>query len=545
MLLSPRNKRWLLFLLLIAGGLFGLHLAKDRLAAKALRSVAQVAERSGHRITFGSVSVSLSGGHIRIGDLDVVPMADSTVEDSAVRYTLHADAIDLQGVDLVALLRSKVLHVGHIELHAPSVVHSFITRATPAVAPTEAPRDSTKAALAGLAVLKVDTLLIVDATGRSQDRASTSAALAVADLDLLFTGLNVQVDEQGAPQPTLLQARIELHKAEAHVKPYYTLTLDSVRVRMPENTAAVFGMHFTPDVAPKEYHKYVKHQVELYQASADTLLLTGFDVAAKLRDGALRAHSLYIAGVAVNIHRDKTLPLAPARPKALMADRVTSWKLPIALDSVVVHRASVTYHERLKPGADYGSIAFTHITGQLTGFSNEPSPEPPDLHLVGTARVGRASARLDLRMPMQRERSTVTAHVLLTGFPANGMNRMTDDLLHVEATAGMLHRVEMNMHGDEHRATGTVDMRYEDLHLRIGPQIKHAKVFSFVANTVVRTANMPGSKGYRIGHFQVERPVDAGVFKYIWISLREGMMDVVLPPALLKQMKKGKRKGKK
>lgn len=536
------GKRWIFLLLLLVGGLVALHLTKDRLAAKALRTVAQVAERSGHRITFGSVSVSFTGGHIRLSDLHVVPMADSTVEDSAVRYILHADAIDLQGVDLWDLLRRKVLHVGHIELHAPSVVHSFITGATPAAPHPKAPRKDTKAMLAGLSVLHVDTLLIADATGHSQDRASTSSALSVADVDLLFTGLEVRVDEQGRPQPTLLAASIDLHTAKAHLKPFYTLTLDSVRVRMPENTATVFGMRFTPDVPPKEYHKHVKHQVELYQASADTLLLTGFDVAAKLEEGALRAHTLYLAGVSVNIHRDKTLPLAPVRPKALMADRVTSWNVPIALDSVLVHRARVTYHERLKPGADYGSIAFTDIAGQLTGLSNEPRPEPPDLHLVGTARVGRANARLDLRMPMHRDHTSVTAHVLLTGFPANGMNRMTDDLLHVEATSGMLHRVEMRMHGDEHRATGTLDMHYQDLHLELGPQIKHAKVFSFVANTVVRTANMPGTKGYRQGHFQVDRPVDAGVFKYIWISLREGMMDVVLPPALLKQMKKQKGK---
>ncbi|MCC7501515.1 MAG: hypothetical protein IT229_03235 [Flavobacteriales bacterium] len=538
MILSTRGKRWLLLLFLIVVGLASIHIFKDRLATKALRAVAQVAERSGHRISFGEVSVSFLGGHIHLSDLHVVPMVDSTVSNPAVRYSLHADAIDLRGVDLLALLRRKVLHVGHIELRAPSVVHSFMTHETSAVPPGNTPHQSTKATLGGLDVLHVDTLLITDATGRSQDRANTNAALAVADADLLLTGVDVRMDAQGRPQLTLLQARIDLHTAVAHLEPYYTLSLDSVRVRMPENTAAVFGLRVTPDVSPKEYHKHVKHQVELYQAAADTLLLTGFDLNARLRDGALHAHMLYAAGVNLNIHRDKTLPLAPVHPKALMADRVTNWKLPIDLDSAVVHRASVTYHERLKPGGDYGSIAFTHINGQLTGLSNKPRPAPPDLHLVGTARVGRASARLDLRMPMHRDRTTVTAHVVLTGFAATGMNRMTDQLLHVEATAGMLHHVEMHMHGDEHSSTGTLEMRYEDLHLELGREIKHAKVFTRLANTVVRTSNMPDRKDYRVGHFTVKRPVDAGVFKYIWISLREGMLEVVLPPALLKQMRK-------
>jgi hypothetical protein len=64
---------------------------------------------------------------------------------------------------------------------------------------------------------------------------------------------------------------------------------------------------------------------------------------------------------------------------------------------------------------------------------------------------------------------------------------------------------------------------------------------------------MPGTKGYRKGRFSVQKPENAGVFKYLWISLRTGMMEVMLPQALLKQMQKqqerkkqeGGRKGRK
>ena len=100
------------------------------------------------------------------------------------------------------------------------------------------------------------------------------------------------------------------------------------------------------------------------------------------------------------------------------------------------------------------------------------------------------------------------------------------------------------MTGDEDRATGTLEMQYEDLHLEISEGVEHAGLITRLANTVVRTTNMPRDKRYRVGHLSVERPKDAGVFKYIWISLRTGMMEVVLPPALLKQMKKQQEKKK-
>jgi hypothetical protein len=40
----------------------------------------------------------------------------------------------------------------------------------------------------------------------------------------------------------------------------------------------------------------------------------------------------------------------------------------------------------------------------------------------------------------------------------------------------------------------------------------------------------------------VERRKTSGIFNYIWISLRTGMMEVVLPPRLLDQMKKKQKK---
>lgn len=549
-----RLSRWVLWalLLLLVGGAAAFILFKDRLAARALHEVALLAEKGGHRISFGAVHVSLIGAHIRLDDLDVVPLADSTQEDSTVRYTVHAHRIDLRGVDLMALLRRNVLHVGHIELHGPSVLHSFLPRGV-----KEPPVDSLRTARPKgkglpLDLLHVDTLRIVDATGRSQDRSSTDPALAIGDLDLLLTGIRLMADDQGRPVPDVASVQLDLHRAETHLKPFYTLTLDSVRIRIPQDTAVLFGVRFTPDVAPKQYHKLVDTQVELYRAVVDTLLLTGFDLSARLQEGSIRARELRVSGVSVDIHRDKTLPLPPVKPKPLLADRITAMHLPMQVDRIHVQRGSVTYHERLKPGADYGSIAFTHIEGVLTGFSNLPQEHAPDLHLTGSAHVGHARAQVDIRMPMRGARTTVDVHVRLKGFPATDMNRMTDDLLHVTATSGTIHLVDLRMRGDNDRATGTIDMQYEDLAMQLGAQIKHAKVLTKLANMAVRSSNMPGDKGYRKGRFTVEKPVNAGVFKYIWLSLRTGMMEVLLPGVLLKQLKKqqakkkgsGRKKGK-
>ena len=49
---------------------------------------------------------------------------------------------------------------------------------------------------------------------------------------------------------------------------------------------------------------------------------------------------------------------------------------------------------------------------------------------------------------------------------------------------------------------------------------------------------MPGEKNYRVGRFKVARQQESGVFNYLWIALREGMMDVMLPPMVTQKIRK-------
>lgn len=509
---------------------------QDRLAANALRQVAQMAEEGGHRITFGDVHLSIWSKHISISDLAVVPLVDTTREDSASRYTVHADRLDLRGVDLLALLWNKVLHVGTIELNGPSVSHSFVTgQSTPS---KEAGPEHERQEQMPLEMLRVDTLRITDATGSAQDRSQREPALKVGDLDLFITGIRLVLDAEGMPVTRLDGIAMDLREVRTHLQPFYTLTLDSAHIRVPQDSAIFFGVRFTPDVTPKAYHKHVQEQVELYQASVDTLLLRGFDLAQRLSTGTLRAREVYAAGVALNIHRDKSLPRAAPQHKPLLADRIADMKLPLQVDSIFIQRGSVTYHERLTRDADYGSIAFSHIDAVVTGLGNLAQENPPDLYLRGSTHLGHGRARVEMSMPVGQDRTTLNVHVVLTGFPASDMNRMTDDLLHVKATRGTIHRVEMRMQGDNHRASGSIDMHYDSLVMELGTRVKHAKVLSALANLVVRGSNMPGTKGYRKAQFSVDKPIEAGVFKYIWISLREGMLEVVLPPMMQKQLHK-------
>lgn len=535
--MSRRSRRWLILIGILCILVLGLRLGRNRICERALREVAAQADGNGYMIDFNSVQVSVFSGNISITGLSLRPVAAIDGKDSSAWYSASADEVELSGVEIWALIKEKRLQVRHVFVRAPSIEHSYIPRKHKSA---KAPRDRTPAGKKpGLGLVRIDTLRIDGANGGMIDRSKNAPSMQVGRLDLLVCGINVTLGDGSKPQVSLDAAELSMHHMETELAPFYTFRIDSMKVQVPRDSSVIFGVHMIPSVDPNDYHKQVKFQTELYGLDIDTVLLGGFDLAAKLDEGILRAERLYVSGAAFSIHRDKSIPLPPERKrKPLLAERIVDLPMPLSLDTVELKRSSVTYHERLKRGEAYGSIAFTAINGRLTGIDNIDVEADAGVHLLGEASVGSSTATLDLRMPVLTGRTRLSAHVRLRDLPAREINRMTDELVHVNATAGRIHSVEMRMEGDDISAKGTVDIRYQDLHLEISETIKHAGVFSFLANTVVRTSNMPGDKKFKVGRFNVERRQEASVFNYIWLCLREGMLDVMLPPVLLDRIHK-------
>lgn len=536
MAISRRTRRWLIILAIPVVIVAGLRIGRNVICARALREVAKQAVKEGYAIDFGSVQVSLISGDITVKDLEMRPVAGPAADDSSAWYAARAAEVELADVEFWTLIREKKLFVGRVHVGAPEIERSFMHKKSKKQKkpPTEPKQPKVRGDL-----LHIDTLRIDEAKGRLLDRSTTTATMQVARLDLLLTGIHVSIGEEGKADLGLATASLNMKGLEMQMAPYYVFRIDSMRVQLPMDTSVVYGVHMTPQVDAKEYHKEVEFQTELYELNIDTVLLKGFDLVARLETGALRAERLYVAGADFRVYRDKSIPLSPAlKRKPLLSERIKQMALPLSLGTVHLHRSSVTYHERLKRGEDYGSIAFKDISGTLSGLDNIEVGEDDTLHLDGGARMGPSRLQLDLRMPMGTAITTLTAHAKLEDLPAKEINRMTDELVHVGATTGRIHSVDMRMAGDDIRASGTLAMRYEDLELQISPAMKHAGVLSFIANTVVRSSNMPGDKKYKVGRFSVKRRQQASVFNYIWLCLREGMMDVMLPPKVLEQLHK-------
>ncbi len=522
-------------MLVVLASLAGGYALRHTLARKALLAVAAQAGGERYAVALGTVDLDPFRGRIRIADLRIAPRAAAHADGSPT-LTVQARTIELSKVDLFALLWDKHLMVGHMHIDAPEVTHVYETRAGDRTAQA---RDADTLQLPmGVEFLHVDTLRIDHARGSTHDRSGVNPHASVADLDILLTGLLMVQRAGDRPWVRLVSGDLSLRGADARVDPFYTAHIDSLHVRVPENTARVLGFRFTPDVGPDHYRSAKEAPMELYTVHADSILMDRFDLTARLESGALLAEVFTIAGLQVDIHRDKSVPYTDERPRApLPAERVRRWRVPVALEQVHIRHGRITYHERLARGEPFGSVTLTQVDAAMSGLTNMRPDSSTELHLTGHLRLwDKAPAHVDIHQSHSRRGARIEGRVHLKNLQARELNHITDELVRIRATEGSIHSVDLHMQGDDRSAQGTVHMHYEGLKLKVEPARPHAGLLSLLANAVIHSSNVPGDRRYRVGRSFVDRKQETSVFNYLWLSLREGMLDVLLPDPVLERL---------
>lgn len=531
---APKRTR-LLWSLLVTAGLLALAVwAVHRWARQALEIVAERAAHQRYEVAFSDVDITLFPQGIRIDGLRIKPGA-AALADGSSTVAVSASRVELDDVDLLALIRSKELKVGTVRIVAPEVDHAHGTRA---MHRPEA-KDTTDAAQLPekLAFLRVDTLLIINAKGSTRDLSGVHPNASVAGLDIRLTGIRMAPGQEGRPSVHLSSGELAIRDAEARMAPFYTAHIDSARARYPQNTMRIHGFKLTADVGPDRYHQVKDAPRELYGVRVDSIRVDGSDLGARLEHGMVTAHECIVSGLRLDIHHDRSVPDRHRPRSPLPAERIHHARVPIDIGKVQVRDGRVTYHERLKQGDAYGSVSFTGINVVMAGLGNMRADSVTDLLVTGRLRLWDAApTEVEVRQSHATAGARISARVHLRDLPAPRMDRLTGELIKVSATEGRIHSVDMHMEGNDVSAKGTVHMNYEGLKLKLEPTMRHAKILSAVANVVVHNNNIPGHRNYRTGEARVMRKQEASVFNYLWTVLREGMLDILLPDMVLNRI---------
>jgi hypothetical protein len=529
-------RRWWWKIVVVILLFFVIDRVLDAVIRVRLEKVIEKAAGPGYEVEVDRVRANLIQGTIEVER--IVLWYDSTSTDSLMAndrqglLNVRAEKILVQDLSYLRLLFQGALHVGRIEVRSPEIHRRFIPGSW--VGDTT----STTTSAGNLPLIDLDTLVILGAHGSNSDITDSRPSAAITELDIRLGGVLIYTTDDGPMQPSVRSAAINARQISLALPPMYDLQIDDIALYHPADEAQILNLRLVPRENEQNYHKLVELETDLFRLNVDTINMRGLDVATFLADNDLHVAQVRLAGVDMQVYRDKTMPDAPwvHKPLPTVALQKLGWS--IRADTVVLRNGRVGYHERDSLDADFGKVVFADLNVDLQGLNNSSAFAELGgaLNVSASAKIYETSTiKLDLKAPWSADNGRFAVSAYLNSIPFTVFNQMTDSLLQVEASAGRILTMTMHMHGDDLTGTGTVDLEYEDLSITIRPRgdggLKD-KLLNAVANTVIRSNNLRSKGNYRQGKIVIDRRRDRAIFNFLWNGLKSGAIDTVVPEIL-------------
>ena len=536
--LSPAYRVTGLLLLVAALAVGGYYAFQEAVRVR-LEQVGASVAGEGFRLHIGQVRTRLFQGGVTVHDIrldfDTV-LTDSLLErHRSGLLTAQAQRLQVQGLSYWALFRHGQVIVERIEVDGPALRHMYrsATQASDSIA-GDGP--SAQAELPGAIV--IDSLIVRNAQARTVDLSGRRPSADLERTDIFLGGVRLAPFPEAGLLVDVRSADIEVQGIHVALPPLCDLLMARMHLQHPSGRAGITGLELRPRANEQHYGALVEHETDLFRLALDTLQLSGLDVGGFLADGTYHLRKLTAFGPVIDVYRDKTLPDAPWAHKPLPSRVLAELNASLAVDTVIITDARVTYHERDTLGPDFGGVTFADLQATITGLDNRSAAYriADQLRVHATAKLyEKSTIRLDLTAPLDDPQGRFAVSAYVNAIPFELFNRMTDSLLQVEATDGRIHTLVMHMHGNDRNGRGTVDLAYEGLkiaiHRRSGSRVG-SKLLGLVANTAIRSNNVQGQRNYRQGEFVVDRRRDRSIFNFLWMGLKAGALDTVVPGIL-------------
>ena len=536
------QRRWIritiVVTLLVIGVVLGMRCLEGAVLARSERILAQFSG-PGSRIQIGQVDLKLIPGDIRWTDLQIVQPAadpDTTMDDRSMRVSGRVDELSVRGLSLWRLLFAHTLSMRSITIINPDM--EVILMNDTAGAPDR------QAGSLNISAFNTDTIAVENGAYRMHRTGQDTTNITVDTMNLQVTGLRSRWGEAEPFELRFTGANGKLLGIHAALPPVYDLVVARVELENDGSVLQVTDATLKPLKGQQEYDKVVHTETDLFNVHLDTAMLDGLDLNALINARTLSTTTMRIAGVDLDVFRDKTMPDAPFEHKPMPARLVRELPIALCMDSLVVDRWNVHYHEKNTLSTDYGEVMISDIHGVVNGLCSADTLSSDTLVVRATAICyGQAKVNLDLRTVIGDSSDRFTVNAMIGGLPIEVFNRMTADLLLMRTTAGTIGGIDLTMNADDDRATGRVAMEYDGLKVELIRQDGSGETRKFMSglmNQVVRSRNLRSDPGFRHGDFTIERRKDRQIFNYLWSGLREGMIITALPGVLetVRQMDK-------
>ena len=117
----------------------------------------------------------------------------------------------------------------------------------------------------------------------------------------------------------------------------------------------------------------------------------------------------------------------------------------------------------------------------------------------------------------------------LSNFKSESINPFLKTNLNAEVT-GTIQQMYFTISGNELESQGDMKMKYDDFEFTVLKKdgLGVNKILTAVVNLFTKKGEKTDADGFRHGDFKVERNQTKSFFNYLWINLKEGLVDTMM-----------------
>jgi hypothetical protein len=518
-----------LIVCLAAGSIF--------LSKFALRRVESKLAASGIKIQ--SLDINLLTRSVTISGLEwqTAGGRDSvTSHRDSTSVHLKAETVRASGIDIIALIRRKELHIGTFVISngilAVQLPHTRRKKESGRLPESANRNNAGKVATIPLRDISIQHLTLNEIAFAIK-RDSVIEHQGVVDLNLREVNLK-DVQNFRDPQAYRLggfDLAIDHYGMQAESS-MYTLRLSHVALDSKTKDLVVDSIVLLPKYGKYQFSRKVGKQIDRFVLRIPKVTLSGLDFE-RMKDSIVVASNVRIDRANLYVFRDKRLPFIKHKNTPLPIALVRSLPFGFAIDSLRIADTKITYEEFPEKGFKTGYIVFNDLNARLNQITNRDffsGMKGTVLHV--TSRVmEHGQIKVDFLLPYDKAQ-IYNATGKITNLELTQLNPLIETMAYVRIESGTLNTLNFDFDYDDYTSRGKILLNYDNLKL-IGLKkedgTKKNDVKSFALGLFVKKdkdREVPIEK--RRGKVYYERDRRRAIFN-VWVrSLMSGIKSSVV-----------------
>lgn len=494
-----------------------------------------------YKLSYDKLNINIYTGSVTVKGLNIEPaenLQQKLSNDSVKKFiNTKIKSFKIKNINLIQFLKNNKIQISAIVIKDMMIDYYFKK------GPQEAKNKKTLALhnifSNQFQGAKIKAVKISNSTVRFTDTENMDQPIFEID------SVSLQINDIKLDKETLKHAipikfkdvKINTGQFSLNSSEFYAVKTKGVHFSQPDSSIIINGFELIPKFSKEEFNKRIKYNDDWFSVKTKNIKLNHIHLGLLEQQSKLFLHSILIEEPKIEIYRDKRLPDAPFKYKALVSGVIKKIPLDIKIDTIQIINARLAYEEQLKASDQPGLVYFDPMNLTILNLTNIPEEIKTKSNLeidIKGKLMGQSFINAHMMFPLDRNDEYFTLSGNLDPISADAFNPFVKNGLNVNINDGKIHKTSFEITANNDASAGSLIMVYENLQVTVMKsknQSKKSGFISWIANEVIREDNLESHHKYKIGTIGFERRKDRFIVNYIWQSFKSGIISIVAPIA--------------